>query len=45
MKEDQYIAIDFSDIITDPQLTRRELLKLPSAGKYPLREALIIVPP
>ncbi|MHC4641304.1 MAG: xanthine dehydrogenase family protein molybdopterin-binding subunit [Planctomycetota bacterium] len=32
MKEDQYLAIDFSDIITDPQLTRRELLKLLGGG-------------
>lgn len=32
MKEDQYLAIDFGDIITDPQLTRRELLKLLGGG-------------
>ena len=32
MKEDEYIELDFSDIIADPHLTRRELLKLLGGG-------------
>jgi len=32
MKEDGYIELDFSDIIADPNLTRREFLKLLGGG-------------
>jgi isoquinoline 1-oxidoreductase len=32
MKEDEYIELDFTDIITDPHLTRREFVKLLGGG-------------
>ena len=32
MKEDEYTELDFSDIITDPQLSRREFVKLMGGG-------------
>ncbi|UCG57127.1 MAG: xanthine dehydrogenase family protein molybdopterin-binding subunit [Phycisphaerales bacterium] len=32
MKEDEYIELDFSDITTDPNLTRREFLRLIGGG-------------
>ncbi len=32
MKEDEYMELDFSDITTDPNLTRREFLKLIGSG-------------
>jgi isoquinoline 1-oxidoreductase len=32
MKEDQYLELDFTDIITDPQLNRREFVKLLGGG-------------
>jgi isoquinoline 1-oxidoreductase len=32
MKEDEYIELDFTDIITDPHLSRREFVKLLGGG-------------
>ncbi len=32
MKEDEYIELDFTDITTDPHLTRREFVKLLGGG-------------
>ena len=32
MKEDEYANLDFSDIITDPNLTRREFLRFIGGG-------------